>query len=186
MFKPALVGASVAILIATTVFADPLTDEESKALEAEVMRRITTEAKKVESEALGKAFAATFYEVDVKVSQGSSSQTVGLQLARVGGQFVDVDKPTTNQSTPWLLKMLRPEFRLTSEADAKVFEAALDAIYPIHTFGDKESPKAIRNEGSKWIFVRGTFFDDVSGYIVTTDEEGVVTAVDYSLRIKKQ
>ncbi len=185
MTKLALTALAAALLVTSTVFAAPMTDEESKAVEAEVMRRITTSTKKLDSEALSKAFVASFYEVDVKVSQGNSSQTVGLQLARVDGKFLDVDSPTTNQSTPWLKKMLRPEFRLKSDEDAKVLEAALDAIYPISTFHNKKSPKEIRHDGNKWIFVRGTFFDDVSGYIVTTDADGAVTAVDYSLRIKK-
>ncbi len=186
MPKLVLPALAAALLITPTVAAAPMTDEESKAVEAEVRRRITTKTKKLDSDALNKAFVASLYEVDVKVSQGNSSQTVGLQLARVDGKFVDVEKPTTNQSMPWLKKILRPEFRLKSDPDAKVFEAALDAIYPISTFGNKKSPKAIRHDGNKWIFVRGTFFDDVSGYIVTTDDEGAVTAVDYSLRIKKQ
>lgn len=186
MAKLTLAALAAALLISSSVFAAPVSDEEAKAVNAEVLRRITTEPEKLESEALSKAFAATFYAVKIRISDSKqTTMTIEMQLARLEDKFVEVVKPTTTQAMPNLSKIVHPDFRMTSEEQAGIFEQALDMIHPMHDSGRKKQPKEIRHEGSTWTFIRGSFFGDLSGFIVTTDEAGAVTKIDYSLRIKK-
>jgi hypothetical protein len=82
-----------------------------------------------------------------------------------------------------LLRVVRDDFILSDQASAKQFEAALDVLYPIQVFGEKEH-KEIRQDGTKWIFVRGKFFNDLKGFIVSTGADGKLTKIDHSLEIK--
>ena len=74
------------------------------------------------------------------------------------------------------------DFTLKTMREAKEFENVLNVLfYRLHA---GKNVKEIRQEGRKWIFIESTFYGRISGIIVTTDDKGVVTAVEYSSEIK--
>jgi hypothetical protein len=85
---------------------------------------------------------------------------------------------------------IKPTFSLKLQPDAKMFEQALDVLYPISTgFNDDNlKAKAIKNSGNEWTFVRGQdkFFDRVllQGFVVKTDTKGAVVEVKWATELK--
>jgi hypothetical protein len=80
---------------------------------------------------------------------------------------------------PVLLSLIRKDFLLKDENAAKLFESALNLIYPVDE-KEKQNVKHIR-KGAQWIFLRGKFFDDYTALIVTTSPNGAVTGIELKL-----
>ena len=78
--------------------------------------------------------------------------------------------------------MFRPDFKLKSDADARVLQAAFDAIFPIIGSGDQKVA-TFKHTGNQWIFVRGEFFDSLMGFVVTTDGGDAVTGVKFVMKL---
>ena len=76
--------------------------------------------------------------------------------------------------------MLRNDFRIKNEADVKIFETALDKLFPI-SWPDDEKKEHIKKD-NKWYFIRGDFFDSKSGYIVTLDPLMKITNIAYDMK----
>lgn len=177
-----LFAALLAFFAATTLFAEPLSEGEKEAVKAAVMRRLEVTPKRMENEALSKVFGATFYTTELRLDLGGGRATMmDIVLARVGEEFQHLPSPSTTQPVPELLALLHPAFRLKSKDDALVFEKALDELYPMSTFEQKH--KAIHQKERAWTFVRGKFFKDKSGLVVTTDESGKITEIRNVLKL---
>ncbi len=54
-------------------------------------------------------------------------------------------------------------------------------VFPI--FGPDAGARAIRHSGNDWTFVRGQFFDNAMGFVLTTDATGRITAVRWALKL---
>jgi hypothetical protein len=80
---------------------------------------------------------------------------------------------------PVLMSVIKKDFFLKDESTAKLFEAALNVLYPV----DDDEIQNVKHlhKGSQWIFLRGKFFDDFTAIIVTTGSNGAVTNVDLKL-----
>lgn len=78
--------------------------------------------------------------------------------------------------------MIRPDFKLVTDDDAKTVQAALDQLCPILGDQDKaaENFTHTRNE---FTFARGRFFDKLMGFVLTTDASGIVTSVKCVLKL---
>ncbi len=164
--------------------------EEAAAVAAEVRKlfKVSTAARKLESEALKKVTDAAIYDVDVTVKgpDGSSKSTV--RVMKGSGGITALERPSTNQACPWLKDLIRETFKLKTEEDAKTLEAALDTLYPVSDrFGgaDKKA-KAIKKGMNRFVFVRGEFFKDLKGFVFETDESGGISSVKYSLKLKRE
>ncbi len=136
----------------------------------------------LDNPALAKVFSAKFYNVDVIVAGGGTKVLIG----RKGSDLVQVTTPSTTADMPGFQKLLNTDFRLKSDENAHTLQDALDILYPISSdFGDDDAQaKTIKHAGNEWTFVRGKFFDHFKGFVVTTNADGVVTDVKYSLDIK--
>ena len=130
---------------------------------------------------IGKVFSGTFFTVDVTLGDNSEK----VIAVRSGDELVQVAKPSTTAKMPELTKLVKPEFKLAGEADAKAFEVALDAIYPIDATFNKDDlkVKAIKQKGDEWTFIRGKFFEHFKGFVVTTKADGTISEITYSLDI---
>jgi len=82
---------------------------------------------------------------------------------------------------PKLKSAIRKDFRLKSQKDAELLQQALDSVCKITSSSDKRT-KAIIHKGDEWIFVRGTFFKKIKGFIFKVSN-GVITEIKYSLGI---
>ena len=165
--------------------AQDLTADERAAVEAEVHKRIKVTSEKMTSPVLPRVFSPTFIEVKVKImSPDGSTMTHDFTMAKSGDGFIDLEDPTTNMAMPNLQKAMRKDLRIKTDVDAKVVEQALDVLHPISGFGGRDKAfKAIRHADNVWTFVRGKFFKERKGFVVTTDDTGAVKEVRYSLDI---
>ena len=83
-----------------------------------------------------------------------------------------------------LLSLVRKDFYLKTEADAKIFETSFDKLYPISwTKAEEKEHLKINN---KWYFIRAKFFDSKSGYIVTLDKNSNISDISYNMEAIKK
>ena len=172
-------------LFTLAVRAEDATAEEKAFFDKNVGKLVKLEPTPMNGEALTKVFTAKFFAV--KVSMGDDGGTTTLTVARKGNDLSVVSTPSTTADMPSLKAIVKPDFRLKTDTDGIVFQAALDVLYPIDSRFDKEDleVKAVKHSGTQWTFIRGKFFDNFKGIIVTTDANGTITKIGYSLEIKK-
>ncbi len=138
----------------------------------------------LDSPALKRVSEARFYRVTLKIHESKDAYSKSeYPFGFDGTNWVRIEMATGNRKMPLFKGLLSTKVRLKNKDDAEVMEAALDVLFPIHD-GD-EKKKSIRQQASGWIFVRGEFFDDQSGFIVTTDKDGAIMELEYSLEIKQ-
>jgi hypothetical protein len=77
------------------------------------------------------------------------------------------------------MSMIRKEFLLKDENTARLFESALNVLYPVDE-GEVQNVKHLQKD-SQWIFLRGKFFDDFTAFILTTGPNGAVTNIELKL-----
>ena len=162
--------------------AQTLTPEERGFFDQHIGTIVQIEPKRLVDPAVQKVFAAPFYEVTVTIHEKEGTNTNRLIAARVGSELVNMTAPSSDADLPDLAKMMNPAFRLASPADAQTLQQALDAAYPI-IGSENQKAATSRHVGNQWIFVRGVFFDNKSGFIFETDAKGAITAVKYSLKL---
>jgi len=188
VFSIATVVAVCCMIAAQAPSAAKAPDEAAQvAAEVTKMFTVSSEATKLTSAALAKVTDGVVYNVKVTIKGPDSRQSSRIKVIKEGKSISKLDSPSTNQSCPGLKKMIRKEFTLKTEQDAKVLEAALDELYPISdSFGGRDKKaKAIKRDGANFIFVRGVFFKKLKGFIVETDGKGAITDVKSSLQIEK-
>jgi hypothetical protein len=83
-----------------------------------------------------------------------------------------------------VVSLVRKEFYLKTETDAKNFEMALDKLYPMSDMNEKY--KEHMKIGNRWFFIRDKFFDSKSGFIVTVDQNMRIGNIGYSLEAIKK
>jgi hypothetical protein len=157
------------------------TAEEKAFFDKHVGKLVKLEPTPITGQALEQVFAAKFFMV--KMNMGGEAGVKTLVAARLGEDLQDVTMPETNADLPGLKSLVRAGFKLKSEADGKMFEQALDLLYPVDVRYD-EKRKAVRQAGTEWTFIRGAFIGNFKGLVVTTDGIGTVTSIKYSRDIK--
>lgn len=185
--KCLVVIAAILSLSGSSIAAD-VTAEEAKLIGTAVRKlyKLETTTKRLESPAIAKLTDAMLYKVEVKIKGPDGTTLENMQMVRNGDEVSSIPSPSTNQDCPEIKALIKPDFRLKTDADAESVEALLDQLYPIEdrfNKKDKEA-KAIRKGDNSFTFIRGKFFKDSKGYIFDTDADGVVQKVRFSLRIK--
>jgi hypothetical protein len=89
------------------------------------------------------------------------------------------EKFSTDMDLPQLLSIVKKDFLLKDEAAAKLFEAALNTLYPVDE-NEKAAVKHIK-KGNQWIFLRNKFFDDHTAVIATVSANGTITKLQVIL-----
>ena len=161
--KPAAPGASDKGI---DVNARGLSDAETRQFQQHWLSKLSLDIKPHDSAALAKVFAGQVYQVTTTQETGQGTMSQEELVVHDGENFRAVQHPTTDEDFPFLLDLVKGDFKLKTKQNAQEFEAALDALYDVGNFGNDE--KEIRQKGKQWIFVRGKFFKDASGFIVTT------------------
>jgi hypothetical protein len=133
----------------------------------------TSDNKKIVSDTLSKVFSDAIYSIQAGFLDGEGGYTYNV----VGLYTIKGDLPVKFNIMD-LLPAIRSDFSLKDESDAKVFETALDKIKP-PDWSNKKYKEHLKID-NKWYFVRGKFFDSKSAYIVTIDQSGKITKIDYN------
>lgn len=122
-----------------------------------------------------------------KKIQGGTSfayiQADKASASKDGEKVLLLSSPATDMPLENGLKMAQEEnIRLTEREEIEEFADALDAIY----FKDPKVKEIESLEQGKWAIYTGTFMSYKKGFLITIDEEGKITELDYSLKIKKK
>jgi hypothetical protein len=142
---------------------------------------LTIEKVKITSDTLAKVLKGNFYDVTPTATFENGSANLGnYKLAILDGKISLLEDLGTTQKAETLFSLVREDFYIRNVKDAKMFETALDYIYPITYSGNLQYKKFLKKDG-KWYFLRGDFFDDLLGFIVTLDANSKISAIDYDL-----
>jgi len=139
----------------------------------------------IQSPIMSKIYSASFYDVTINLKRGDSVDTSKLFVARTGDKVFLLEDRSTTQRMPLFLSAIRKDFRIKSDEDAALFENTLDRIFPIDDslMQKDQKYKGIRLTGKTATFIRGAFFDNRKGFILTLGADGTITDVTYSLDI---
>jgi hypothetical protein len=161
--------------------AQEISEKENSLLDSFINSKVSTSKEKIVSDTLEKVFNGTFFNVHVGFSFGDAGSQLFLFVIRDGK---GIEYVSSSDSLNTLLSLVKKDFFLRNNADAKIFETCLDKLFPISwtSAGDKEHLKI----DGKWYFVRGKFFDSKSGYIVTLDNNSKISDIAYSMEAIKK
>jgi len=167
------------IVLSPQLRADDAADDQAF-FDKQTSKFIKLQPKRLTADVLNKVFNAILYQVNVVTSDGGGNNAV---VARTGDDIAIITIPSSTAEMPDCVKLIKADFTLKSDADAKMFQDALDVVYPIDTTFNKDdvNARAIRHNGNQWTFVRGKFFDHFKGFIVITEDSGKVTNVKWTL-----
>ena len=144
--------------------------------------KVSIEKERLVPDTLAKVFYGTFYKVEAGFSfPGESSYTNYMFNIKDGALLLIQNR---NDSITSLLSLVRNDFYLKTAINAKVFESCLDKIYPMSDT-DMHLKQHLKI-ANKWYFIRGTFFDSKSGYIVTLDQNSKIKNISYSMEAIKK
>lgn len=126
------------------------------------------------SDALKKALSGTYYRVNAgwTYMEGEFTEYCSVTTAVVNNGKAEI----LDLSGKNLLPLVRKDFALKTEEDAKALEAAIDLIFPLIM---DEGVKAHNKTGNKWFFVRSKYFEDKTAYVVTIDANSKITGIIY-------
>lgn len=104
-------------------------------------------------------------------------------IAVVDGEVLDLNYHGSAAILTGYLKLIRDDFVLDSVAQAQLLGQAFEYEFP---FKHDEAFKQAVKFDKGWILFRGQFFDNHTGLVFTTDENGKITLVEYVLKINPE
>ncbi len=177
-----LIFPLVSLLFAAGLSAQTVDSESQKLIEAFVKSNIDIKMEAVNPEDVSKVFTGNFFKIEVGfVETGTGASSCGSSdYVSINGTTVKMPEAVhMDLECPVLLSLVKKDFMIKNDNDAKLFEAAMNTIYPVEK---SEIPNVkFLHKGSQWIFLRGKFFDDYTAFIVTTGEDGSLKKIDLKL-----
>jgi len=181
--RPILFGALVLGVVATRAWSAEPTAAEKAFLDQHISDLVKIEYVRVSDPVVLRVFATPFTTVNIDISDGDGGTNhSSILVTRRDDKLVGITRPSTDGDCPAIRQMFRPDFRLKNDNDARMLQAALDAIFPITGSSDQKA-KTFRHAGQKWTFVRGDFFEEKMGFVLTTDNSGAITGVSYVMKL---
>jgi hypothetical protein len=157
--------------------------QDEKLMDDYIKKNLTSGKTIVGPMAVSKVFSGTFYIVSPGFTYPDGvSYCSDFCFNISAGVIVLYEQLTNDKELPVLLSLMKKGFLLKDEAGAKLFEAALNELFPV-----KENEKSgVRNmkKNNQWVFLRSKFFDDQTAVIVTTAANGTITKIEVKLSYK--
>jgi len=178
---------SVAAVLMAATSSHAMSDAQvGEFIKQELVKKMSVTATPIKEPSVVSCFSAVFYRVEITRDVGGGTSTERAVYMRTAKGIEEASKPCTNQAMPMLPKIINPKFLLKDDATANTMLSALKAIYVRKSsFRPKVEPMVKRN-GNTWNFILDEFMGKkYSGFVVTTDANGRITKVDYSLGIAK-
>lgn len=132
-------------------------------------------------EALDALLDTTIWKVEYS-EEGEDGESL-IFMAVHDGEVLRVARFDQPRSRANFLRLLPEDFRVQSEADAKRLVAATLDLYFGFPFSEPEltvDEMRFERKGQDHYLVDGERFGDATGYRITTDADGRVTAYEYS------
>jgi len=177
-----LIISVISLFFTVSLSAQTIAPESKKLIDSFVKSNIDIQLEEVDQAAVSKVFSGTFLKMNVGfIETGCGASSCGSDnYINVNGTSVGMIEPIhMDLNCPVLMSMIRKEFLLKDENTAKLFESALNVLYPVDE-GEVQNVKHLQKD-SQWIFLRGKFFDDFTAFILTTGPNGAVTNVELKL-----
>jgi hypothetical protein len=177
-----LVLSLASVMIMVNLSAQTIAPESQKLIEAFVKSNIDIQLEAIDQVTVSKVFSGTFFKINIGfIETGSGANSCGSDnYVNVNGSAVNmIEAIHMDLECPVLMSIIKKDFVLKDETAAKLFEEALNVLYPV----DEEEIQNVKHlhKDSQWIFLRGKFFDDFTAFIVTTGSNGIVTKVELEL-----
>ena len=177
-----LTSSLIALMFIVNISAQTISTENQKLIESFVKSNIDVQLADIDQNAVSKVFSGKFYKINIGyIEPGSGVNTCGSDnYINVNGSEVQMIEPVhMDLACPVLMSLIRKGFFLKDENAAKLFEDALNVLYPVEE-SEIQNVRHLHRD-SQWIFLRGKFFDDFTAFIVTTGPDGAVTGIDLEL-----
>ena len=162
------------------LFAQKVPESDQSLIDNYIISHTFSSTEIVLSDTVQMVFTGNFY----KVSPGNTyadGQSLGnpyfFNIRE--GRILEMEELSESKNLELLPTLVRNDFLLLDESNAKIFEAALDKLYPLDNNDKKEEKHEKKN--NQWIFIRGKFFSNYSALIVTADPSGNISGIDFSL-----
>ena len=162
----------------------PVPDEKIQLIQENIYKDFVYEltASPITSRWLNQLSTAKWYNCTLSVIEeydgmisSSLYEIIALEINGNISFFEDSNELITSNE---FLMSIKEDFFLIDEISQEDFELALDQI---SDFDRKEKERFERN--GKWIFIREESFDEGRGFIVKTDDKGIITRIEYSYNI---
>lgn len=168
------------LFVPVCLTAQTVSAQDEKVIKDFLLKTLNQEVEVVAPEALSKVFAGKFYKVNPGFDfPDGSGYCTDYSFNVNAGTVVVNEKFSTDMDLPELLSLVKKGFLLKDEAAAKLFEAALNTLYPV----DEDEMAAVKHikKGTQWIFLRSKFFDDQTAVIATVSANGTITKLQVIL-----
>jgi len=177
-----LICSLISLVFFVNLTAQTVDPGSQKLIESFVKSNIDIQYEDIDQATVNKVFSGTFFKISVGfIETGVGASSCGtFDYININGSSVSMIEPVhMDLDCPVLMSVIKKDFLLKDENGAKLFEAALNILYPVEK-NEVENVKHL-HKGSQWIFLRGKFFDDYTAIIVTTGANGAVTKVELKL-----
>ena len=177
-----LISSLIFFMFCITLSAQTIDSSSQKLIDTFVKNSISFQLEDLDQTTVSKVFSGKFIKINVfLIETGTGASSCGSDnYINVDGSLVSMIEPIhTDLECPVLLSLIRNDFLLKDENSAKLFEAALNVLYPV----DEDEIQNVKHlqKGSEWIFLRGKFFDEYTAFIATKGPDGKVTKIDLVL-----
>lgn len=133
--------------------------------------------------AVNKVFSGNFYTANPGyVTTDGESYASDMHFNINGGVIIQYEELSTDKELPVLLALVKKGFLLKDASGAKLFEDALNELFPVKE-NEKKDIKHLK-KANQWIFLRNKFFDDQTAIIVTTAPDGTISRLEVLLGYK--
>ncbi len=141
-----------------------ITDADIAKIEEYLNQRNTLDREIITSEFLESVFDGLFYQVY------SKNKLKHIAVQQHGSYFELKDYSM-------LISLIKADFKLTDDKQAKLFQDALNVIFPVDAYNKKNVENyKVENE---WVFVRGEAFGNKVGIIAKLNDSGEILEIVY-------
>jgi hypothetical protein len=177
-----LISSLFILTLCFKLTAQTIDPSSQKLIDAFVKNNIEFLLEDIDQTAVSKVFSGKFYKITVGfIETGTGASSCGsYNFINVNGSAVNMIEPIhMDLECPVLLSLIKKDFLLKDESMAKLFETALNVLYPVEE-NELLNIKHMK-KGSQWVFLRGKFFDDYTAFIATTGPDGKINKIDLVL-----
>lgn len=146
-----------------------LSEAEHNAIDKLIDSQVEIEAHALKSRVVESIFDAAFFKVRTIPHYNNNGGFSEIVLVKQAGKMLEV----TNAEI--LLPLIKADFRLNSQAKASQLKEALSLILNNSTDTEDE----IVQKENQWILVCEEWFGEKNGFVVDTDSNGKVIAINY-------
>jgi len=172
--------AALALLAAAAVAKEPQTIRQH--LMDDPDKSVTSvDVEPHHGEALDAVIDTTIWQAEYSEA-GDEGESLVFMAVHYGEvlRIARFDQPRARDN---FVRLLRDDFRVQSEAEARQLVAATLDLYFGFPFSEPElgvDEMRFESQGNDYYLVDGERFSDATGYHITTDDEGRVTGYEYS------